>query len=143
LSLLGGERYGCRNPIANYRCLLGDQHHTVDRRDACPADAPDHHPADADARGEDRFAARNALHALPPPVVLLDIDWDGTPEWNDRPVDRATLDAYLVHAAHQDPQPELHIHADRFAKYDAVALVISDAARLGEKRIVFNNIGLP
>jgi biopolymer transport protein ExbD len=79
----------------------------------------------------------------PPPVVLLDVDWDGTPEWNGRPVDRATLDAYLVHAAHQDPQPELHIHADRFAKYDAVALVISDAARLGEKRIVFNNIGLP
>jgi biopolymer transport protein ExbD len=86
---------------------------------------------------------RNATRLLPPPVVLLDVDWDGTPEWNGRPVDRATLDAYLVHAAHQDPQPELHIHADRFAKYDAVALVISDAARLGEKRIVFNNIGLP
>ena len=75
----------------------------------------------------------------PPPVVLLDVDWDGTPEWNNRPVDRATLDAYLIHAAHQDPQPELHIHADRFAKYDAVAPVISDAARLGEKRIVFDN----
>jgi biopolymer transport protein ExbD len=85
----------------------------------------------------------NATHALPPPVVIIDVDWDGTPEWNGRPVDRATLDAYLVHAAHQDPQPELHIHADRFAKYDAVALVISDAARLGEKHIVFNNIGLP
>jgi len=75
----------------------------------------------------------------PPPVVLIDVDWDGTPEWNNRAVDRATLDAYLVHAAHQDPQPELHIHADRFAKYDAVALVISDAARLGEKHIVFDN----
>jgi len=74
-----------------------------------------------------------------PPVVLLDVDWDGTAEWNNRPVDRATLDAYLVHAAHQDPQPELHIHADRFAKYDAVAVVISDAARLGERRIVFDN----
>ena len=85
----------------------------------------------------------NVTPTAPPPVVLLDVDWDGTPEWNGRPVDRATLDAYLVHAAHQDPQPELHIHADRFAKYDAVALVISDAARLGERRIVFNNIGLP
>ncbi len=85
----------------------------------------------------------NPPRALPPPVVIIDVDWDGTAEWNNRPVDRATLDAYLVHAAHQDPQPELHIHADRFAKYDAVAVVISDAARLGERRIVFNNIGLP
>ena len=79
----------------------------------------------------------------PPPVVLLDIEWDGTVEWNGTVVDRATLDAYLAHAAHQTPQPEIHIHADRLARYDAVAMVIADAARLGEKHIAFNNIGVP
>ena len=77
----------------------------------------------------------------PPPVALVDIEWDGTVEWNGTVVDRVTLDTYLAHAAHQTPQPEIHIHADRLARYDAVALVLADAARLGEKHIAFNNIG--
>ena len=79
----------------------------------------------------------------PPPVVLVDIEWDGTVEWNGTVVDRATLDAYLARAAHQTPQPEIHIDADRLARYDAVAQVLADAARLGEKHIAFNNVGTP
>ncbi len=81
--------------------------------------------------------------APPPQVVLVDIQWDGTVEWNGTAVDRATLDAYLAHAAHQTPQPEIRIDADRLARYDAVALVLADAARLGGKHIAFNNIGSP
>ena len=83
----------------------------------------------------------DGIPPTPPPVVLLDVEWDGTVEWNGTVVDRATLDAYLAHAAHQTPQPEIHIHADRLARYDAVAQVLADAARLGEKHIAFNNIG--
>ena len=75
--------------------------------------------------------------------MRVDIQWDGTVEWNGTAVDRATLDAYLAHAAHQTPQPEIRIDADRLARYDAVALVLADAARLGEKHIAFNNIGTP
>ena len=79
---------------------------------------------------------------LPPPVELS-IDWDGTTSWNGVAVDRATLDAYLARAARQNPQPNIIIRADKLAKYDAVAMVIADAARLGERHIAFNNIGLP
>jgi len=71
----------------------------------------------------------------PPPAMTLTVDFDGATLWNGVPVDRATLDADLAAAAHQDPQPDIHVAADRLAKYDAVALVLSDAARAGATHI--------
>jgi biopolymer transport protein ExbD len=70
-----------------------------------------------------------------PPVVMLNVDFDGAVEWNGRRVDRATLDRYLDRAAHQQQQPEIRVLADRLTKYDAVAKVLADAQRLGVKRI--------
>jgi biopolymer transport protein ExbD len=68
----------------------------------------------------------------PSPVVVdLVVDFDGATAWNGQRVDRATLDADLANAAHQAPQPEIHITANRVARYDAVAKVLSDAQRLG------------
>ena len=78
---------------------------------------------------------RIAPPQTPPPVVTLRIDFDGTALWNGVPVDRATLDADLAAAARQDPQPDIHVVADRLAKYDAVARVLSDAARAGATHI--------
>jgi len=77
---------------------------------------------------------------VPPPVVTLAIDFDGTALWNGVPVDRAMLDADLAAAAHQDPQPDIHVTADRLAKYDAVARVLADAARAGATHIGFANL---
>ena len=74
-----------------------------------------------------------------PPVVTLQVDFDGTALWNGVPVDRATLDADLASAARHDPQPDIHVEADRLAKYDAVALVLADAARAGATHIGFTN----
>ena len=73
----------------------------------------------------------------PPPMVTLAIDWDGTTSWNGTAVNRATLNAYLIDAARKDPQPDIVIQADRLAKYDRVAVVLSDAARAGETHIGF------
>ena len=73
------------------------------------------------------------------PPVVLGIDWDGTMTWDGTEVDRATLDSYLADAARKDPQPEIHIRADRLAKYSAVAMVLADAARAGDTRIGFDN----
>jgi biopolymer transport protein ExbD len=88
--------------------------------------------------------SRTAPPSAPPPVVALGIDWEGATSWNGVVVDRATLDAYLVQAAHQDPQPEVQIHADHFARYDAVALVLADAARSNENHVRFAGIdGVP
>jgi biopolymer transport protein ExbD len=68
---------------------------------------------------------------VPPPVVTVDVAFDGTLQWNGATVDRATLDADLTRAAAQTPQPEVHVAADRLARYDGVAKVMADAQRLG------------
>ena len=69
----------------------------------------------------------------PPTVVNINIDFDGTVEWNSTPVDAATLDGYLYQEGQKDPidQDEIHITADRLAKYDTVAKVMANAQRRG------------
>src|SRR5882724_5234903 len=42
---------------------------------------------------------------VPPVVVTLVVDFDGTVLWNGTPVDRPTLDQYLESAYSDDPQP--------------------------------------
>ncbi|HXC55379.1 MAG TPA: biopolymer transporter ExbD [Rhizomicrobium sp.] len=71
----------------------------------------------------------------PPPFVLLDVAFDGAIAWNGTRVDRATLDADLARAAQSTPQPDIHIRPDRLARYDAVAMVLADAQRLGATHI--------
>lgn len=71
----------------------------------------------------------------PPAVVTLDIDFDGTASWNGRPVDTATLDEYLAAAARQEPQPDIHVVANKLVKYDAVAKVLANAQRRGVTHI--------
>jgi biopolymer transport protein ExbD len=77
--------------------------------------------------------------AVPPPIVTIAVDFDGTVMWNGERVNRATLDSYLANAAHADPQPELHVQPDRLAKYNTIAIVLADAQRIGVKRIGFTN----
>lgn len=81
----------------------------------------------------------------PPPLVIpqtveLGVDFDGTITWNGEAVDRATMDSYLLNAAQQDPQPEIHIDPNRLARYDTVAEVLADAQRLGVTHIGFTGI---
>jgi len=77
---------------------------------------------------------------VPPVVVTLEVDFDGTVLWNGTPVDRKTLDGYLQSAATDDPQPEIHLQPNRLAKYDAVAKVLADAQRIGVDHIGFTGI---
>ena len=75
-----------------------------------------------------------------PIVVNLGVDFDGTILWNGSPVDRPTLDSYLINAADSDPQPEIHLNPNKLAKYDTVAKVLADAQRLGVKKIGFSGL---
>jgi biopolymer transport protein ExbD len=80
----------------------------------------------------------------PPPPVLpevidLAIDFDGTLLWNKAPVDRATLQGYISQSAAKDPQPEVHITVDKFAKYEIVAQTLADLQHRGLKKIGFVN----
>jgi biopolymer transport protein ExbD len=49
--------------------------------------------------------------------------------------DRTALDALLLEAKGQQPQPELHIKAQAKAKYEAVAGVLASAQRQGLTKI--------
>ena len=76
----------------------------------------------------------------PPPVVIdLAIDFDGTLLWNKQPVDRTTLQNNISAEATQDPQPEVHITVDKFAKYEIVAQTLADLQHRGLKKIGFVN----
>jgi biopolymer transport protein ExbD len=85
-------------------------------------------------------AAPPSDNNITPESVTLQVDFDGTVLWNGTAVDRATMDAYFADAAKKDPQPEIHIDANRLAKYDAVARVLADAQRLGATHIGFTGI---
>ena len=75
----------------------------------------------------------------PPEIINLAIDFDGTLLWNSGPVDRKTLQGYISESATHDPQPEVHITVDKFAKYEIVAQTLADLQHRGLKKIGFVN----
>jgi len=79
-------------------------------------------------------------NVIPPPVVNLSVDFDGTILWNGSPIDRATMDSYFLDASQADPQPEIHLNPNKLAKYDIVAKVLADAQRIGVKKIGFTGL---
>jgi biopolymer transport protein ExbD len=65
-------------------------------------------------------------------VVKIDVDASSVINWNGRPLaGRADLELKLTEAATTQPQPELHIRSHAKAKYEAVALVMASAQRIG------------
>ncbi len=78
----------------------------------------------------------------PPEVINLSIDFDGTLEWNGTPVDRAAMQGYISSEAVKNPQPEVHIAVDKFAKYEKVAQTLADLQSRGLKKIGFVNNNL-
>jgi biopolymer transport protein ExbD len=76
---------------------------------------------------------------VPPEVINLSIDFDGTLLWNGTAVDRTTMQGYISQEAGKDPQPEVHINVDKFAKYEIVAQTLADLQHRGLKKIGFVN----
>lgn len=75
---------------------------------------------------------------VPPEVIDLEIDFDGTIYWNTTPVNSfGTLEKYFRVEAGKEPQPEIHIRANKRAKYDNVAKVLALAQRQGLVKIGF------
>jgi biopolymer transport protein ExbD len=80
------------------------------------------------------------LRTTPPTVVQLDVDFDGTVVWNGTPVpNRATLNSYFAIEGRKpvDQQAEIHVRANRLAKYGSVAAILADAQRAGVRKIGF------
>ena len=79
-------------------------------------------------------AATQANHEKPETVTLA-IDGGGNLFWNNEPLDRATLSRQFQLAARQQPQPVLHVRADRDTRYQLIAEVMAEANRAGLERI--------
>lgn len=74
----------------------------------------------------------------PPPVVNIEVDFDGTVYWDSVIVaDRNDLAYRFQEAAKLDVQPEFHIRPNRLVAYKYVAGVMATAQKLG-----ITNIGL-
>jgi biopolymer transport protein ExbD len=78
---------------------------------------------------------------VPPEVIDLEIDSDGTVAWNGTPVTGLDqLEGYFHNEAAKDPQPEIHLRPDRRARYGVVAQVLAAAQRNRMVKIGFTNV---
>src|SRR5580704_18129502 len=67
-----------------------------------------------------------------PDNIVIAVDKDGAFYWNDdKLADNAALLAKLEARSGDDPQPEVHIRADKEVRYEFVGRVVVDCQRAG------------
>ena len=81
--------------------------------------------------------ASSSANITKPDNVQLAIDAGSQLFWNGEAVSAGQFAERLKAASLQQPQPELHIRAERTTPYEKVAQVMSEAARQGLVRIGF------
>ncbi|MDX3904153.1 MAG: biopolymer transporter ExbD [Pigmentiphaga sp.] len=72
-----------------------------------------------------------------PVKIDLAIDADGKVFWNDAAIALEELPDRFASVSKTEPQPELHLRADKNTRYEVLAQVMADASRAGLKRIGF------
>ncbi len=72
-----------------------------------------------------------------PETVNLTIDGNGKLFWNNREISEAELPQKIADAAQAEPQPELHLRAERTTQYEKVAQVMAAAQNGGLTKIGF------
>jgi len=78
----------------------------------------------------------NTPPPVPPEVIQIDVDFDGTIAWNHELVPtRADLQARLYRTAQMPDQPEVHLNPNKLVTYKYVAMVMAEAQRLGVTKI--------
>jgi biopolymer transport protein ExbD len=81
--------------------------------------------------------ASSSPNLTKPDNIQLAIDGAGDLFWNGERIDHSQLRDRLRAAGKLQPQPELHLRADRLTPYERVAEALSDAAKAGVVRIGF------
>ncbi|WER46970.1 biopolymer transporter ExbD [Cupriavidus sp. WKF15] len=81
--------------------------------------------------------ASNTPNDSKPQSINVSIDAQGKVYWNQTEVDDAALANNIALAAQQEPQPELHLRADREVRYERVAEVMAAAQHGGLGKIGF------
>ena len=72
-----------------------------------------------------------------PENINLSVDFDGTIYWNESMIDKETLLNYVLQEAVKDPQPEIHIRADKRVRYEYVSGVLYQLQRGGMMKVGF------
>ncbi len=75
---------------------------------------------------------------VPPEVVRIDVDFDGTIGWNGEVIesgDRAAIEQRLYAIAQMPDQPEVHLRPNKLVEYKHVAMIMATAQRLGVTKI--------
>lgn len=72
-----------------------------------------------------------------PEVISIAIDQAGKMYWNDVPMVEGELLVKLQQIAKIEPQPELHIRADKETRYQILAEVMADAQNAGIQHLGF------
>ena len=81
--------------------------------------------------------AAASAHEDKPEAIRLAIKAEGQLFWNDQPVTESELPARFAAATQANPLVELHLRADREARYDAVARAMAAAQGNGVAKIGF------
>lgn len=81
--------------------------------------------------------ATNQPDQVKPESINLSIDAAGKVYWNDQVVDRNELQLRIATAAKKEPQPELHLRAERSTEYEKIAQVMAAAQSGGLGKIGF------
>jgi len=72
-----------------------------------------------------------------PQSINLAIDAQGKLYWNNELIDNNALSLRIAEAARKEPQPELHLSAERTTQYEKVAQVMAAAQSGGLAKIGF------
>ena len=81
--------------------------------------------------------ASSSVNITKPEHIEFGIRESGELFWNGEPVTLADLSTRFAAEAAKQPQPEVHIRADRHVHYEKVAQVMALAAKAGLVRIGF------
>lgn len=72
-----------------------------------------------------------------PEIIAISIDHAGKIYWNDNPINAADAKVKLETAAKQNPQPEVHIRADKDTRYQVLAEIMANAQTSGITKLGF------
>lgn len=72
-----------------------------------------------------------------PENINLSIDFDGAIYWNENALEKGTLLDYVLQEAVKDPQPEVHIRADKRTRYEYVSDTLAVLQRGGMRKVGF------
>ncbi len=81
--------------------------------------------------------ASSQANETKPDNIQFAIDANGTLYWNGEVVEKTLLAPRFVQAAQRQPQPELHLRAEKTTPYEKVAEVMAAASKAGLVRIGF------